>query len=433
MKTTALILTLALFSQFVTAQWVSTYAGTGVAGYNNGPKDNASFSGPEQMAYDSEGNLYIADSKNNVIRKVDQLGVVSTYAGTGVAGFQNGPRTTAMFNSPLGITIDKNNSIYVTEDFGSSIRKISAAGIVSTYAGNDSFWGYVDGPDSIAEFGRFVYLCLDDTGNLYVADAGNKAIRKVGINGMVTTLAGGDSGFVDGTGIAAKFSFPSGITYNAKQRVFYVSDRVNSAIRKITPEGVVTTYAGGTAIGHKDGPRAQALFNGPKDVITDSMGNLFVAGRLDYTIRKIDTNGIVSTVAGTPLISGFSDGPALSAFFVRPISLVWTPEHKMLISDWDGERIRLFDPASSTGLSGIDQREQFMEVIPNPTNQFLFVTTNTKIQKVVLVSMLGQVIDYTHLLNPSENKLDISELKDGAYWLMVTTETGTQQKVIIKR
>jgi sugar lactone lactonase YvrE len=242
------------------AQTLSTFAGSGVNGFMDGPALTAQFSGLEQMVYDKKGNLLICDAANHRIRKIDAAGNVSTFAGNGTAGFVNGNVANAQFNNPLGIAVDNFNNIYISDNSNFVIRKIDNLGKVTTYAGNGEK-GFVNGSSSSAQFDYLNYMCFDNAMNLYVADPGNNMIRKIDSQGNVSTFVGsGKTGFVDGIGASADLSFPIAIAYDKLNDVFYVSDQGNSVIRKVLPDGTMSTYAGTGVIGHSDGPGTAAQF-----------------------------------------------------------------------------------------------------------------------------------------------------------------------------
>ncbi|MBS1525241.1 MAG: hypothetical protein JST19_06320 [Bacteroidetes bacterium] len=276
---------------------VSTFAGTpGIAGFTNGADTSASFNKPFGVAADSLGNLYVADAGNNVIRMITAAGVVSTFAGTGTAGAADGTDT-ASFNTPLGVAVDKTGNVYVADYENHIIRRISPAGVVGTLAGKAGVPGASDGLDTAARFNLPEAVAVDAAGNVYVADNGNNAIRKVTPAGQVTTLAGnGSVGAANGSGNSASFNSPFGIAVDATGNV-YVADAGNNMIRKITPSGAVSTLAGRTAVGAGDGVGTAATFNTPSGIAVDAAGNVYVADENNNLIRKITQSGTVTTLA----------------------------------------------------------------------------------------------------------------------------------------
>ncbi|RYY13838.1 MAG: hypothetical protein EOO36_15190, partial [Cytophagaceae bacterium] len=232
---------------------VSTLAGNGTTGSANGAATVAQFSAPEGVAVDAQGNVYVADNGNSLIRKITPAGVVSTLAGNGTYGLVNGPGATASFSGPADVALDGQNNVYVADFDNNCIRKITPAGVVSTFAGTSTA-GLVDGPATTARFSNPNGLAIDAQGNVYVADYFNYAIRKITPAGVVSTVAGtGTRGYVDGAGNTAQFMGPEGLTINA-QGTLFVADFGGGRIRKITPAGVVSTLAGAGTRGQANGP-----------------------------------------------------------------------------------------------------------------------------------------------------------------------------------
>jgi sugar lactone lactonase YvrE len=245
--------------------------------------------GAVSIGLDSSGNAYIADTLNNTVRKVTPAGVVTTIAGTaGSLGSTDATGTAARFNSPAGLTIDTAGNIYVADTGNNLIRKITPAGVVTTLAGTVHFTGSDDGVGTQATFGAPYGIVVDPAGNLYVADNNYHNIRKIAPNGTVTTLAGraGSKGSSDGIGTQARFNSPSGIAID-KSGNLYVADTGNNLIRMITPAGAVTTIAGTAgASGSADGAGATARFNNPNGIAVDSSGTVYISDTDNQTIRK---------------------------------------------------------------------------------------------------------------------------------------------------
>jgi kumamolisin len=269
---------------------VTTLAGkAGVTGStNNSVALNARFNFINSIDLDSSGNIYLADSSNDEIRKITTTGNVTTFAGkAGTSGTTNGTGGSARFNFPAGVAVDSSGNVFVADSNNNQIRKITAAGVVTTIAGNATTAGYLDGSGTTAEFNFPAAIAVDSAGNLYVADANNNVIRKVTQAGVVTTLAGSSlAGVLDGTGAHARFNYPSGIAVDTAGNVF-VADTNNDAIRKITPDGVVTTVLGQPGNqGSADGLGNVAQLNQPYGLVVDASGNIFIADTLNNTIRK---------------------------------------------------------------------------------------------------------------------------------------------------
>ncbi|QEM12048.1 gliding motility-associated C-terminal domain-containing protein [Mucilaginibacter rubeus] len=280
---------------------VEPFAGSGAIGFVNGTGAAASFAYPTAITVDNNGNVYVCDNNNHAIRKITPAGVVTTVAGNGTIGFSDGLGAAAMFHTPCGITVDAAGNLYVADQFNNAIRKITPAGLVTTMAGNGSY-GAINGTGSGATFSQPVDVAVDAAGNVFVADEGNSLIRKVTPNGVVTTVAGrGSSGFADGVTTSAVFSFPSGIVIDAAGNL-YVADAVyNQRIRKITLDGMVTTLAGNGNIGFTNGIGTSATFSYPYGIGIDKNGNLYIADCANSAFRKI---GITGYTIDKPLPAG---------------------------------------------------------------------------------------------------------------------------------
>ncbi len=305
---------------------VSTFAGSTTSGNVNGTGTAARFDGPIGVAVDSSGNLYVADSTNNEIRLITPAGAVTTLAGTHTAGYiDNTTGNLAEFNYPTGVAVDSSGTIYVADFYNNRIRKIvctsltATACTVSTLAGQSTA-GSADGTGALAQFNEPSGVAVDSSGNVYVADSANNEIRKITPAGVVTTIAGSTTaGSTDGSGTSASFKKPAGVAVDSAGNV-YVADFGNNEIRMIDASDVVSTLAGSTTAGNKDGTGSAAAFSGPNDVAVDAAGNVYVADSGNNEIRLVAPSGLVSTLAGTGAL-GSLDGPANTATFYSPSGL----------------------------------------------------------------------------------------------------------------
>ncbi|HBN10076.1 MAG TPA: hypothetical protein DD435_16035 [Cyanobacteria bacterium UBA8530] len=262
---------------------MTTLAGGREAGYLEGIASAAAFNQPNDLAFDASGNLLVADQKNHAIRSISPDGTVRTLAG-GESGYGEGQGKAAKFDTPQGIAVDTAGNAYVADTWNQRIRKIRPDGLVSTLAGNGAS-GYQDGAGVAAKFNHPQGVAVDGAGNVYVADSWNQRIRKISPGGLVSTLAGtGESGFLDGR--EARFNGPVGLAVS-KEGIVYVGDTWNHRVRKITPDGRVSTLAGNGSYGFKDGKAEAAWFKSADKLAIDARGDLYVSDPLNQRIRKV--------------------------------------------------------------------------------------------------------------------------------------------------
>jgi sugar lactone lactonase YvrE len=315
---------------------VTTFAGSGIAGYMDGTGTSALFSNPGGMAVDAQGNIYVSDTFNNRIRKITPAGVVTTVAGNGTAGYLDTDAADAEFYAPQGLAVDGQGNIYVA-DFGNNvIREISTAGLVSTYAGN-GVPAFVDGAaKKVAAFNGPSGIAFDQKGNLYVADLNNNMVRKITSTGGVSLVAGITPGgylntTVDSaTGVWGEFKKPSSIAVDASGNI-YVADQGNSAIREITPAGVITTIAGGS--------EQNTLVGYPSGICIDANGNLFISDDSGRIIELTSTRTLY-ILAGAPNVLGYADGLGTAAQFSNPQGIGVDMNGNIYVSDSNNNRIR---------------------------------------------------------------------------------------------
>ena len=327
---------------------VTTLAGAaGQTGSTDGTGAAASFNYPFGVAVDSSGNVYVADTYGSTIRKITPAGVVTTLAGkTEEPGSSDGTGADASFSDPIGVAVDSNGNVYVADTGNATIRKITPAGAVTTLAGAAGQTGSADGPGADARFNYPEGVAVDSNGNVYVAESLNSVIRKITPAGVVSTLAGtaAQRGSTDGTGADARFVAPWGIAVDSSGNV-YVSDVADTRIRKITPAGVVSTLAGKTEEpGSSDGAGADARFDFPTGVAVDSDGNVYVAESLNSVIRKITSAGVVTTLAGTAGESGSTDGTGAAARFSGPFGIAVDSSGTVYVADTNNSTIRKITP-----------------------------------------------------------------------------------------
>ncbi|MDP9080630.1 MAG: NHL repeat-containing protein [Bacteroidota bacterium] len=292
-----------------------------------------SFYSPTGVAVDAAGNIYVADYGNNLIRKITPAGVVSTLAGSGNQGQINAIGALASFNQPTGIAVDASGNVYVGDAGNNRIRLITPAGVVTTLAGSDST-GYTDGPGATAAFFHPEGVALDASGSVYVADAGNGLIRKVKPDGTVSTFAGNSVG----TTAANIFSNPTGVAVDGSGNVF-VANFINNNILKINAAGAVSAFAGSGVAGADNGQDTTATFSFPNSVAVDAANNLYVADGVNNLIRKITPGGLVSTLAGSG-IAGSADSTGTKASFDGPSGLAVDAAGNVYVADSNNNLIR---------------------------------------------------------------------------------------------
>eukprot|EP01124_Arcella_intermedia_P006813 TRINITY_DN14109_c0_g1_i1.p1 TRINITY_DN14109_c0_g1~~TRINITY_DN14109_c0_g1_i1.p1 ORF type:complete len:704 (+),score=191.81 TRINITY_DN14109_c0_g1_i1:61-2172(+) len=317
---------------------VLTIAGDGTKGHLDGEAKVAKFNKPYGIVVDKHNNLIVVDHEGCRIRKIDPTtGIVSTIAGSGLEGYLDGDASNAKFDCPFGISMDKVGNLFIGDYINHRIRKLSLNGKVETFAGdgnqgfNDGIPGTFSGPRGVA---------VDQEGNVYVADGDNHRIRKVLPNGTVTTLAGdGTRGYTDGLDPKkAKFSVPRGVAVDNKGNVF-VADTDNHVIRKIAPSGEVSTVAGDGNEGFVNGNAKSARFSRPFGITVDLYDNIIVADSRNHAIRKITPEGEVSVLAGTGK-KGFLDGDSSIALFNCPTGVAADMSGNYLVADDENHRIR---------------------------------------------------------------------------------------------
>jgi len=309
---------------------VSTLAGNDGADFIDGLGSAAFFNSPQGLTVGTDGNIYVADSFNSAIRKVTTAGNVTTLSGNGTIGYVDGPIATAQFYALQGLVTDASGNMYVADYGNNNIRKISADGVVSTFAGSGDA-GYSDGTGTKATFNSPRALAIDGSGNIFVADLGNNLIRKITPAGVVTTFAGsrGASYLDNETATSATFNKPNGIAIDASNNI-YVAEALNHTIRKITPEGVVTTFTGGN--------KQTALLGGPSAIAFDKNWNLFIADQ-NGRILEITKDKVLKVIAGNGT-NGFAEGVGTAAKFNSPQGITVDANNNVYVSDYYNNRIR---------------------------------------------------------------------------------------------
>lgn len=423
MKTLPIILFLLFWHMSAGAQTITTIAGNGTYGYSGdgGPATDAQIKGSLFVAFDKYGNLYIPETHSNVVRKVNTAGIISTVAGTNIAGYagDGGLATNAAIRGPSGVLIDDNDNIFIADCNNHVIRKINSAGIISTIAGTGVSGHSGDGgPASSAKLKRPYALTFDNVGNIYFSDAGSCVVRKISSSGIITTVAGcgicGDSG-EGGPATDAKMYYVGHLAFHPKTGELYIPDHYSSKVRKIKSDGTLIIVAGNGTPGNDGdgGPASSAKMQNPNAVCFDTSGNLFISDVGAHVIRKVDANGIISTIAGTG-ISGFNgDGNLATLTQINSPNCgnfdKWGNLH---FTDYSGRIRRInYNPILSINETITPSP---ITLSPNPATNQITISSTTIIQTLHITNILGQLV-LTHTPNKKEATINIPHLPPGTY------------------
>jgi sugar lactone lactonase YvrE len=450
---------------------ITTICGIGLPGYSGdgGPATDAQISGPTKIYMDATGDLYIADQFNNRIRKVSPTGIISTFAGTGLAGY-NGDgisATAAQLNNPTGITKDASGNFYIADYINDRIRIVSATGIINTIAGNGTPGFSGDGGAATnaslnAPFG----VTVDASGNIFISDQHNNRIRKVSSAGIITTIAGnGTAGYIGdgGTATNAQLNNPSSLAIDNVGN-FYISDQENFRIREISPAGIITTYAGTGVAGYggDGGPATAAMLNHSNEIEFDGAGNLFICDNTNNRVREITNSGCMDYITTQPLNdtvfagdtakftvltsmpapsyqwqedagTGFGSlinvwpysGVNTNTLIIQATSHLLNATHyRCIITSESSPCADTSNPAILIIKSGVgvaDFHNSQVHIFPDPAHDHLTISIpgNTVAGNIQLFNELGQQI-LEQKLTGSIAELTISELPAGMYILRVS-------------
>jgi sugar lactone lactonase YvrE len=340
------------FTSVSFSQIITTIAGNGVGTYagDGGQATSASFSEPQGVVIDDTGNVYVVDEDDDVIRKINTSGIIHTIIGTGSVGYSGdgGQAKLAKLNSPGGAVIDRKGNIYITDTYNHVIRKVNTSGIISTIAGHGTISGY--GGDGGAATNAYLnfpeMITVDGIGNIYVTDAGNNRVRKIDTAGIIKTIAGTGVAAYAGDGGAAtsaKLAYPTGIALDTTSEIIYIGDANNNAVRKIDAAGIITTFAGTGVVGYSGngGLAMVAKLHSPQGVAIDTAGTIYISDGGNNVIRKVTTAGIISTYVGTGVAGyGGDGGPAVLAKIYNPPGITVDVTGNLYIAEYFNSRVR---------------------------------------------------------------------------------------------
>ena len=333
---------------------IQTVIGTGEAGYSGdgGPAANATLREPFMCTFDQQGNLFVSEARNHIVRRIDHItGVITTIAGTGEAGYSGdgGPATQAQINEPYSLTVDQNGDIYIVDRLSAVIRRVAAAtGIITTVAGTgEPGYSGDGGPGNQAQFKEPNDCFLDGQGGLLIADIQDQRIRRLDLNtGIITTFAGNGEKARTGDGLPAtqaSFLGSRAVCMDRKGNT-YIAEREGNGVRKVDANGIMSTVAGTGQRGYTGdgGPAINADWGAPKAIRCDAQDNLIVVDTENHAIRQIDTTtGIVTTIAGGHLGGDGDGGPATSAGLDRPHGCGIASDGTIYIADSNNHRVRI--------------------------------------------------------------------------------------------
>jgi sugar lactone lactonase YvrE len=339
---------------------ITTWAGNGnnwSAG-DGGQATSASFAYASGVAYRG-GYLYIADYSGNRVRRVNiSTGVISTFAGTGSAGYwgNGGAATSAALNNPFSLGFDSAGNAYIADTSNAVVRKVTPGGTISTFAGTGTAGYSGDGGSAtLARLYAPTGIEVDSSGNVYIGDAGNHTVRKVVPGGTISTVAGTGTAGYNGDGIAAtsaRLYGPNGVALDRRGNL-YITDTSNNRIRKVTPGGTISTYAGTGVAGYtgNGGAATSAQINGPSGIDVDSRGELYFSDEVNHRIRRVDGAGVINRAAGATSTGGFAGdgGSALTATLNSPYGLVIEPDGDVKFADGDNYRVRRIERQAAPG------------------------------------------------------------------------------------
>ncbi len=380
---------------------------------DGGPATAAGLNMPNGVAIDLAGNVFIADTGNDVIRKVDIAGIISTIAGTGTIGYSGdgGPASTAELNGPNGVAVDAAGNIYIADTYNNAIRMVNSNGIISTFGYGFQY------PAGVA---------VDAAGNVFVADTYNQRIAKINTSGSaVTTIAGTGIGIYSGDGglaTNAGLRYPNGVAIDAAGNI-YIADNINKRVRKVNTNGIISTLAGTGTAGYSGdgGPATAAELSYPTSVAVDAFGNIYIADNGNLAVRKVDANGIITSILG-------------AGFFNSPYGVSTDAAGNLYVADQMANYVYKLSGVATIGIKQFTNKEQ-INIYPNPTTNNLQVSFagNSEGSTLVMTNMLGNVVKQMSF-NTQHSTISVADVEAGVYFITVTSGASiSTQKIIVSK
>ncbi|HTB31647.1 MAG TPA: T9SS type A sorting domain-containing protein [Bacteroidia bacterium] len=439
----SILVALLLATSFVSrSQIINTFAGNGVNGYtgDGGAATAAELSGIVGVVADAAGNIYTAEYSNNIVRVINTSGIISTFAGNGHAGYSGdgGPATAAELHWPNSVGVDAAGNVYICDEQNNRIRKVNTSGIISTVAGNgDPSFAGDGGPATNAEFNDAQGIAVTASGVIYIADYLNSRIRVVNTSGIINTYAGiGVGGYSgDGGPATAAEMGTVGVGVDPTGNVYNV-DFYGQRIRKINTSGIISTVAGNGYLAGgfsgDGGPATAAELNDPSGVTADAYGNVFIADGSNVRIRMVDNSGIISTFAGNGA-GGFSGdgGPATAAELRQTNELAFDASGNFYIADQGNNRIRIIT-GITTGINEQVFARNEINIYPVPNTGIFTITGLLKGQIIELYNYTGQKLSAA-ISDKNTIQFDISNYANGIYLVRILNKDGsvfTTKKVV---
>jgi sugar lactone lactonase YvrE len=452
-----------LISTNSSSQIITTFAGTGPGGYNGDgiPANTAQLNNPNSVNVLPSGTIIITDGYNQRIRTIDGAGIINTYVGNGTQGYADGPVGQAIVAEATGISYDQQGNLYFADFAGHRVRKITS-GTVTTLAGTGTAgYGGDGGPGTSAQLNHPCGLWIDPQGNVYFTDRDNHRVRKIDLNGTITTVAGIGTGTYSGDGgpaTSAGLNMPNKVAMDASGNL-YIADAMNHRVRKVTPGGTISTFAGTGVAGYSGdgGPSTSAQVNRPMGLGIDAAGNIYIADFNNNRFRRVNANGIISTFAGTGTAGSAGDGGSpTSAQLSSPYGINFDNIGTAYIDDPGNNKIRkvtCVQPTVTTsssrtlicagetatlGVSGGDlyswsngATTATIQITPSVTTSYTVTITNSvtgcrnstvMVQSVTDCTGIEEMANNTFELNiypnPSDGKLMVSSNSETNFWLI---------------